>query len=184
MRWQRSADAAQGRWCDLTTSPDRFLELDSIVVPVVLLGTDAPDQERGTFQAYGEINPPAGQVVIGTLDAAVGDVEVVDAWASAVGGNFEIGWGIVAGTPGGLPSNVFGSCPGQSHARVSAVTAGGGLGFGPGARENTNRTLHVPGVQGMRLSRGRMLYVQHTNLAQTGLIGFAWRNIGSPSETQ
>jgi hypothetical protein len=181
MRWQRSADAAQGRWCDVTTYPDRFLELGAVVVPVVLLGTDAPDQERATFIATAVVNPGA---VFPTAEIAgwVGDIELVDAWAVRSAGNLDLGFSIQTTTLNPLPAPfVQGSCAGQSHALV--LFNGAGLVETIAASAPANETLHVPGVQGMRIARGRTLRVQGTS-SNTISMGFAWRNIGSPTETQ
>jgi len=180
MRWQRSADAAQGRWCDVTTYPDRFMELAGVVVPVVLLGTDAPDQERGTFYSHSVVAPGA-LFATAEIAAWVGDIELVSAWSVRGAGPLDLGFEIRTTTLSALPAPfVLGSCSGQSHALV--LFNGQALTQTTAISAAANETLYVPGMP-IRIERGRTLQMQCTT-SNTISMGFAWRNIGSPQETQ
>jgi hypothetical protein len=182
MRWQRQAEAAQSRWCDLTTAPDRFLELGRVVVPVVVLGHDFVDGERATFQFETLRTALAGNAGYLALRADQGDAELLGLTVSIpAGGSFDVQFGLAANfTFAGTGALVARSQSGDGRSGIYGE-AGYELVPFPAIHSTPALTTFAVPIGGTILHEGYACFVKAAAL-NSALAGcFYFRTVGAPA---
>jgi hypothetical protein len=179
MRWQRSAERAIKRWCDLTSEPDRFQQLWGSVAPVVLLGTDYTDEARSTFVSTARVAPVAAQGGYAILAAVGGDLELCGAFFSGGAAAIDV---LVQILPNeilfpSLPSVTIEMSSGNGSPQWASTDYGTSInGTATTLQVQADATAQLDFVRGMILEKGRGLALRATTVNQVFKVGFAWRN--------
>ena len=179
MQWQRTAEQLIKRWSglDAVRGDFRLAELADTVSPVVVIGSDHPDEERPTFfQAFEASAGGAGFINHVTLSAVLGDVEVLGAWASCPSAALKLHVSFGTHTLIALTSVAPSSGAAGSYGQCDGATIGGaGTDTHFAALQDTLVSLPF---RGTILEVGRRIRLENAvdNLPLTA--GFVWRNAG------